>query len=375
VRRVLVLVVLAAAACVVAGLTIPSSAVTVNGDTLSQSQFNDELAAIHASSSWQCYLQAAAYLNGLAAPTPVEGVSTRTWSATTATEWANTRATDLAIIGYVRDAAPQALSSAGVAAATPALEQSITTTLESAFRQTGSTGQGFRCTGAAVGKTTLDSMPAWFQEDQATAEAATLALQQLIPSPLPTEGPALESWFNDHAGEFATTCLSLIVTTDPTTAEIAASSISSGQSFAAAAKKYSQDTTTASRGGSVGCISPTASTYPTIQHYVGTLATGHVSQVTAIPSGQGTDNYYLFTVTKRTQNAFREIHAAVSSLNASANAMEAELLGQGIQQRAGITVSPALGTWELTSAGGTIVLPTAPPASSVLNASANIPVP
>ncbi|HEV3328668.1 MAG TPA: hypothetical protein VGZ33_04675, partial [Acidimicrobiales bacterium] len=212
-RRVLALVVVAAAICVAAGLAIPSSAVTVSGESVSHSQFNDELAAIHASASWQCYLQAQAYLNALAPPSPVEGVSTPTWNGATATEWANSRATDLAIIGYVRDVEPQALSTASVAAAGPALAQSITTTLDAAYRQTGSGGQGFTCAGAAVGKTTLDSMPAWFQTEQQTAQAAKDALQLLIPSPLPTQGPELEAWFNEHAGEFETTCLSIIVTT------------------------------------------------------------------------------------------------------------------------------------------------------------------
>jgi PPIC-type PPIASE domain len=374
VRRVLALVLVAAATCVGAGLGIPSSAVTVNDESVSQSQFNDELAAIHASASWQCYLQAQAYLNSLASPSPVEGVSTPTWNAATAAEWANSRATDLAVIGYVHDVAPQALSTASVAAAGPALAQSITTTLDTAYRQTGSGGQGFTCTGAAVGKTTLDSMPAWFQTEQQTAEAAKLALQQLIPSPLPTQGPELEAWFNAHAGEFETTCLSIIVTTDPQSAAIAASSISAGQTFAEVAKKYSKDTTSAPHGGAIGCIPPTSSSFPTVQHYVGNVATGHVSQIVAIPTGPSTEAYYLFSVTKRTPNSFHEIHAAVATLNATSNARAAAELGQLVQQQAGITVSPALGTWQLTTTGGTIVPPPSPPPTSILNVIANTPV-
>jgi PPIC-type PPIASE domain len=374
VRRVLALLVVAAAVCVGAGLAIPSSAVTVNGDALSHAQLNDELTAINASRSWQCYLQAQAYLDSLASPTPVEGVSTPTWNSTTAAEWANSRAQDLALIGYVRDVAPHALSPASVAAAALSLEQAITSTIEEAYQKTGSSGQGFTCTGAAVGKTTLASMPVWFQMDQQTAEAAKLALQQLIPSPLPTEGPALETWFNEHADEFATTCLSLIVTTAPAEAEIAVQSIAAGHSFAEVAKQFSKDPTSASKGGAIGCIPPTSSSFSTVQHYVGTLATGHVSQVFAIPNQQGTSDYYLFTVTKRTPNSFGKIHATVAELNASNNTDVAEELGQEVQLRAGITVSPALGTWLLTSSGGTIVPPTAPAPSSILNVTANTPV-
>jgi parvulin-like peptidyl-prolyl isomerase len=374
VRRVLVLVVIAAAVCVGAGLAIPSNAVTVNGDALSHTQLNDELSAINASRSWQCYLQAQAYLDSLASPTPVEGVTMPTWNSTAATEWANSRAQDLAIVGYVRDVAPHALSPANVAAAGASLEQAITSTLEQAYQRTGTGGQGFSCTGAAEGTTTLASMPMWFQMDQRTAEAAKLALQQLIPSPLPTEGAALESWFNEHAAEFATTCLSLIVTASPEEAEIAAQSIAAGHSFADVAKQYSVDPSSAPKGGAIGCVPPTSSSFPTVLHYVGSLATNHVSQVFAIPNQQGGSDYYLFTVTKRTPNSFEKIHTTVAELNAASNAGVAEQLGEEVQERAGITVSPALGAWLLTSSGGTIVPPTAPPASSILNVTANTPV-
>jgi hypothetical protein len=37
-------------------------------------------------------------------------------------------------------------------------------------------------------------------------------------------------------------------------------------------------------------------------------------------------------------------------------------------------VSTALGTWQLTSSGGTIVPPPSPPPTSILNVTANTPV-
>jgi len=384
VRRALVLVVVAATVAVVAGLSIPSSAISVNTATISQSELNGELAAIQASPTYQCFLSAQSFLNGQNAPTPVHGVSMPSWFATTTVEWSNIRATDLAIIGYVQVHDPRAISPAVLGAPGPLgakaqLESAMNSTIQTAYAQSGSRAQGFSCPGLSappagvnVGALALNSMPAWFQDEQIEANAAELALQHLTPSPLPTAGPALEAWFNQHAGEFATTCLSYIQTVDLAHAEVAARAIAGGLSFAEAAKRYSIDTTTKDKGGALGCYSPSSPSWGSVQHYVGHVATGHVSAPQPFPHSA---SYLLFTVTKRTPNAFDAIKGAVASANGAANRTSAVVLAVEIQRAADITVSPAIGTWLVTVTGGTIVPPTPPPASSVTNATANVPVP
>lgn len=369
-RRVLALVLLAAAGCVVAGLTIPTDAVAVGSETLSHAQFNDELAAIDASPEWQCYLEATAFLDNLATPQPVEGVASTGWNAAAATEWANSRAIDLVLIGYVQHRDPAALSPASVAAARPSLETAITTTVSDASAD----AQHFACaTGQVSGSEVLASMPAWFQQEQLTAQAARLGLATIVPNALPTSGAALESWFAAHANEFQTTCLSLIVTTEPTIAEEAAAAIAGGMSFADAAKKYSQDTS-ASKGGEIGCISPASTLgFEGVQEYAGDLKVGEVSQVTPVSNGQTGDDYYLFLVTKRTPHTFEEIGAAVAALNKASNERAAALLSEEIAQAADVSVSPTLGTWDVSTQGSTIVPPPSPPAGSVTNVAANTP--
>jgi PPIC-type PPIASE domain len=371
VRRVLVLVVVAAAIAVGAGLAIPSSAVTVNGEAISQSQLNDELAAITASPSYQCFLESQAFLNGLSAPSPVHGVSTPTWFSTATVEWSNTRTTDLAIVQYVRAHDPAAFND--LAAARTDLEGAIQETIQAASSQGAATHTKGFCAGlptAPTGAETLASMPTWFQNDQVEANAAELGLQSLITAPLPTQGAALETWFEGHADSFETTCISYIVTPDLPTAEAVAARIERGLSFAEAAKRYSKDTSTAGKGGVLGCYAPSSPQWATVQHYVGNVRTGNVSAPLPYPNSP---DYLLFTATKRTPNSFADVRTAVASANEAANRTSAELLAVQIQRAADVTVSPAIGSWLSSPSGGTIVPPVAPPPSSVTNAAANTP--
>jgi hypothetical protein len=379
VRRVLVVVVVAAAIAVGAGLQIPSSAITVNAATLSQSQLNDELAAIAKSPSFGCFLEARAYLNGLNAPTPVHGVSTPTWYATPTVEWANTRTTDLAIVPYIQQHYPAALTPAALAAARAQLVATISATIQGAYAQGAGRAGAFSCpgltqppAGTSIGAVALGSMPVWFQREQVQANAANLGLQHLIPSPLPTTGAALAAWYHGHAGSFATTCLSFIEATDLLQAEIAAAKIARGLSFADAARRYSRDPTTRTKGGALGCYSPLSPQWSTVQHYVGALPTGHVSLPTPLPNSAA---YLLFTVTKRTPNTFAAVRGAVANENETVNRTRAELFAVEIQSAAHVAVSPAIGTWLPSESGGTILPATQPPPSSVTNASANVPLP
>lgn len=376
-RRVLVLVVVAAAIAVGAGLAIPSSALTVNADTLSQSHLNDELAAIQASPSYQCFFESQAYVNGLNDPAPVHGVAAPTWFTTPTVEWTNTRTTQLAIVGYVEAHYPSALSAPSLAAARVNLESAMSSTIDAAYVQGQGRSQGFSCSGiaaptATLGAQALQSMPGWFQDEQIQANAAELELQQLTPSALPTSGVALEAWYHLHAAEFATTCLSLIESPSLASALAVSARIAHGLPFAEAAKQYSKDPTTASKGGALGCFSPASPEWAAVQHYSAHVPTGHVSAPQPIPSSTA---YLIVEVTKRTSNSFEQVHTAVVAQNEASNRAAAQLLAVEIQGAADIAVSPTIGTWVPTTAGGTIVPPSAPPAASVTNPTANVPAP
>jgi hypothetical protein len=385
VRRVLLLVVVAAAIAVGAGLAMGSDAVTVNSEALSQSQLNDELAAIDASGSWQCYLQAQALLGNEVVNHTVTGVSARTWQMGTSVQWSDQRATDLAIIQYVQLHDPTALTPAALAATGPAspqgsLELEISLTFQRAAGSASTSGQSFSCTDPAVqtaissqqfaglGATTLASMPGWFQHDQLESQAAQLALQALTPHGIPITPASLEAWYGEHASEFDTTCLAVIGTSTSAKAERAVHAIEHGTlTFAEAAKQYSI-LTNAPKGGGVGCISPTSPGWAAVQQYAGQVPTGKLSPV--YPPSGGVP-YLIVTPTKRTPNTYADVEPAVLSAVLAANAPAAAVLGAQIQRDADVAVSPTLGAWVETLSGGTIVPPAPPPSSSLLNATAN----
>jgi PPIC-type PPIASE domain len=358
---------------VAAGLLVPTDAIAVNGSTVSHDHFNEQLAAIGASPSWQCYQQALAVDNRLTeVPSTVTGVSPAAWATTLAVQWSDTRVHDLAVEGYVRQHDPAALAPAALPAAQASLEAAITSTIESAYQSGTASGQQFTCTKPAAGAATLASMPSWFQQEQVTAEAANLALAHLVPTVIPESGPGLEAWFNEHRGQFATVCFSLIQFSDPSTAEAVAAEIAQGTiTFAEAAKKYSEDTTTGAKGGAYGCVPATSSIYQTVRSYVGDVPTGGTSQLVPIESSSGS-SYLLFRVTHRdAPPTFEAVKAAVVSAAVGTNRTSAELLSAQINRQADVAVAPTIGTWlPLPSA---ILPPTAPPDDAVHNAAANTP--
>ena len=371
-RRVLLLVLCGAVVAVVAGLAVPKSAFQVNDDKVSQSDLNDALTAIHASAPWQCSKQALATVNHLVVPSSVAGVSSPSWSTVTAVQWSDDRVTDLALVPYVQAHDPTALSAASLASAKTSLEGSITSTIQQAY-STSSAQSQFTCTDPQSGQKTLASMPAWFQDQEIEGEAAALALPALAGTSIPESGPGLESWFNQHRAQFDTLCVSFIAVADPTTASQVASAISSGTlSFAAAAKHYSQDPSTAKKGGAFGCVPPTSQYYAFFDQYVGTLPTGSVSSVVTVPE-QGGYYYFLFTVTKRTANDFAAVSAVVADAAKRANGAAAAVLAAKVQRSANVRVSSPLGTWAETVLGGSIVPPVPPPVGAVTNATANAP--
>jgi hypothetical protein len=371
-RKALALLVVAVAIAVTAGLTLPADAVHAAGQTLSMSQLQDELTAIHASPSYTCYLQAQEFVNSQgASTTALPGATSQTWSNASSVLWSNLRAEQLAVVSYVEHRDPAALSEAAQKKAITSLENSITQTLNNALSSTTSSGtQAFTCPGAATGTQTLASMPGWFIADQVEAEAATLALAGFSGPPIPTSGPGLEAWYKLNSDKFVTYCVGIVVVPQQSTATEIAQKINSGAlTIAEAARQYSTDPTS-TKGGSVGCYGPTTSAYPNVQADLAGLKVGEVG----VHYDQQTASWVLIGATSVTPNEFKAVATQVAQAAAVANADAAGIKATEIQKAAGITVNPAIGSWVVTTAGGTIAQPPVPPASSVLNPSANRPV-
>lgn len=371
-RWVLALVIVAAAGCVAAGLVDQPSAVRVDGSSLSMRSLDAELAAIATSKSYQCYLEARTLVQDQAAPTL--SATAPTWLTDSAVYWADLRAADLTLEATVGRKDPAAFSAAHLAAARASLESAITDTLNEALSETeaseeqSGSGTAFSCPGELDGAGTLASMPSWFVAGQVRAQAATLGLAALIPSPVPTSGPSLEAWFGSHRSMFKTVCIAWVVVATSAEATRVEHQINDGSTtIAAAARAESLDTTTKDKGGSIGCYSPNSSYWTSASSDVASLSIGHVSTF-----ADGSD-YAVLGPTSRYVEPFAEIEKGVANSASEINLQSEQLLATEYQAAASISVSDELGTWTPSSSGGTIAVPVGPPASSLLNATAVTP--
>ncbi|HEY8081614.1 MAG TPA: hypothetical protein VIE15_05945 [Acidimicrobiales bacterium] len=367
-RKVLALVIAAAAIAVGAGLALPADAVKVGASSLSSTELDSELAAIDASPSYQCYLQAQAFVNSSGASSiPVfAGVSARSWSNAASADWTYERAKQLAAIQYVGVRNPAAFSPASLNAAEVSLASEITRVVSEAFQASSQTTP-FTCTKAQQGFQTLASLPTWFVDEQVHAQAATLGLEPLLSQVIPESGPGLKAWFDLNASQFDTSCLSLILVRDLHTASVVQAKISAGLALSDAVARYSLDPQSRAVHGAIGCFSPTSSLWPSIWSSINPLKIG---QVAIFPSN---GQYVLVGPTKRTPNQFAAIAAAVAHQAHQLNGERAGALALQIQASTVVRVDPAIGTWVPTALGGTIQPPASPPPGSMPNATANLP--
>jgi hypothetical protein len=381
VPKVLGLLLVAAAVAVTAGLALPAAALKVGSTTLSQASFANELAAMKTSSMFQCYLEARVFLasQGQSQGPTFGGASTQSRSSLAAALWADQRVTQLAVTAFVQARNPGAFSQVSLKTARVALEETIVRTLGDAFNPPTSTPTSFSCTAVVIpgnparldsGATILATLPVWFQDDQVRAEAADLGLIDLLPGSIkvPESGPGLRRWFARHASQFETTCVGDIEVLTPSAASTIKSKIAHGLSFAAAARRYSKDTSTNKKGGRIGCFSPNSAVWSQVVHYVGSTATGKIA-TWPISSA-----YILYSPTSRTPNSFSKVATAVEIQVHQANVQNAAIFGAHIQQATPVSVGSWLGAWELNGIGGQVIPNLAVPNGAVTNPTANTPI-
>ena len=200
--------------------------------------------------------------------------------------------------------------------------------------------------------TTLASMPTWFQTDQVRPpRPPSSASQRSIPSPLPTVGRAARGVVRRARRRVRDDVRLVHRDGGPRDRR----GRRGGDRGGAVLRRGREEVLGGHDVGPQGRRPSAASRRRrrrsrASQHYVGSLATGHVSDVVAIPTGQGTDAYYLFLADEAHAERLRDDpRAPWRRSSESSNTSAAELLGERHPAHAGVTVSPALGTWELTS--------------------------
>jgi hypothetical protein len=350
-----------AGAVVAAGaFSVPATAVTVDGTSISRATVDADLATIAQNEGFGCYLDASiAVRSESSASLPSIGGSgvSGTYDTSFVDFWLGQLVNNLLIETLaVRQHLP--INATALAAGRDDFVDSITSTLEDAAA---ATGQSAVC--AASGQAIVSTLPSGFVAGLERSQAAgDLVLAHAAGYGLGTA--QLLRYFNAHQTQFRTICLSAIETATEATATTVRASIEAGQSFAAAAMANSTDATSAGQGGALGCYSANENAYPTVSADVKGLAVGTVSQPV---SNNGA--YVLLEVTSYQPAAYDAVVAAVRGAVLDAGATKAAKELSALTKSASVDLDPRYGKWSGVSGIG-IEPPQSPAAANLLNPTA-----
>jgi hypothetical protein len=151
----------------------------------------------------------------------------------------------------------------------------------------------------------------------------------------------VRSYYESHTSSFVDVCASEILVATPVDADAVLARLDHGLSFAAAAKRYSEDTQTASNGGAVGCgtVPQYAQVFgPTVASVVAGLAIDKPSAPVEISQGVA-----IFEVTSRSELPFAqsELTAANDQLAVGSTRLNALLARESALEP--VVVNPRYG--------------------------------
>ncbi len=340
-RRVILFLVVALIGAGWYGVTGSTTALAVNGTSVSGSTLQAELTAISTHPALQCYL------SSLAGVGIVPGAGRDTVTAAGAVAWSNFRVEGLAIDEYVRTYLKYRVSAADLATATNSLEGE----LDQAASQT-----SHNCPGTPA--QALAEMPAEMRRAQIEDQAASVYLVGKLNSTIPLTASAIHQYYLSHRARYDTLCVSIAVVAPANLAAFTAAQ-KRGTSVAALAHQFSVDAS-AARGGAYGCYAPTSSSYASVRSDIATATLGHFS-TTPLSISYNNGTYALFVApTKETVTPFAAAQALVISDIQSANATGANAVKANLLYAAAVAVDPAYGRWGLASSGPQIFAPGVP---------------
>jgi hypothetical protein len=335
--------------------------VVVNGESISQSSLDAQLAAVSSSSGYLCYLNATSLVrsNGQSSLGPVTGATPASYSSGFVTDWLDQMITNT----IVRQAAEREGLAPLSQSALSIAEQDLVGAMDATLNQVAGTQAA--CSGTAT--SILGAMPVSFVQDQIDAQAYSEALL-VHHGGLGLDASSVAEYYAQHTSSFDTYCVSGILVADLATSAEVQAALAAGKSFASVAEEYSVDTSK-SNGGSLGCFSPTSPSYSSVVADVSKLAVGQVSSPLPSSSGQ----IVTLVVTSRTTTPLSSIEDVVRRTILSKDASNASSVATHLVRTASVTLSPRYGEWSTTKALSGVVPPTVPPNGQVLNPTANLP--
>jgi parvulin-like peptidyl-prolyl isomerase len=346
---------------VVIGGVTSNNAVVVNGASLSQRHAESQLAAASSNPAYLCYLNANQLVrtSGQSGLGPVQGSSASSYSSTFVTLWMDQEITNLIVEDAVNKLGLSEQATAVSRAAKADLVASINATLGRV------NGTRYQC--ATDGAAILQSLPASFATTMVQAQANSEALLSHFGG-IGLDLQSLEQFYNTAPTSFDTMCVSGILVSSQATAQSLRSEILNGADFATLAQQNSLDASK-SKGGALGCFTPSSSNYAAVFKDVGSLAIGEVSQ----PLPSSNSQYVILMLTSRTATPFAGIVQAVRNVALQKDATTASKAASELVRTASVYLNPRYGTWNVSIGQAGVTPPASPPTSSILNVTANVP--
>ncbi len=229
----LFLLVVLAVAVAVAAVAVPTNALSVNGDVVSQTTLNGDLKVIAQDSAFQCYLATTIELSGgdARAVFPVVGAGATTAAPTTynsafAREWLDTLAQDLLVSQQL---ARLHLNAAVTPAVLTLAQQYLTSRVAHVLSELQTETQGQESCGAQSSQL-LGGLPTDFYHSLVVAEAEQMVLVAHEAKTALTTG-ALGAYFAANSSEFDELCLEGVGFTTHSAATAALAKAKAGTPF------------------------------------------------------------------------------------------------------------------------------------------------
>jgi hypothetical protein len=270
--------------------------------------------------------------------------------------WANLRVEGLAINQYVTTTLKYRPDAAELSAAKTSLEDEMT---EEAQNST------TKCTGTAA--EAVAAMPAEMRTSEIQDQASSLYLVKKLNETVPLTEASMKKYYRSHRADYDTLCVSIALVT-PSAVSAFEKAQAAGASVATLAKKYSQDPTSAAKGGAYGCYSPSSEYYTSVRSDVAG-ATFDSFPATPQYTDQNGVEYALFVaVTKESTTSFTKAASTVLSDLQNLNAEAADRVKNSLLEHAAVHVDPSFGQWGLNTTGPEVFAPSVPAKTNVSGA-------
>jgi hypothetical protein len=350
VRRLVALFVVALLGATIYGISGASSGVSANHQGVSGYTLNAELSAISDNANLECYI------SSLDPASYTAGAGSDSVKSRAAAIWANLRVEGLAINQYVTTTLKYRPNAAELAAAKTSLEDEMT---EEAANGT------TKCLGTSA--EAVAAMPAEMRTSEIQDQASSLYLVKKLNETVPLTEASMKKYYKSHVTDYDTLCVSIaLVTPDDVPAFETAQA--AGASVATLVKKYSQDPTSAAKGGAYGCYSPSSQYYTSVRADVAG-ATFDAFPATPQYTDQSGVEYALFVaVTKESRTSYTEAASTVLSDLQNLNAEDADNVKNTLLEHAAVYVDPSFGQWGLNTTGPEVFAPTVPSKTNVSGA-------